>query len=212
MSFDLLARHYRWMEWALAGRKLQRCRTAFLERVKSPRRALLAGEGNGRFLTELLCRHPHARVTCLDGSARMLACARARMVKSNLDPSGIEFIQAQILEWKPIGEPFDLVVCHFFLDCFRPEQLERIARLLASATQPGAMLLLADFQVPPSGWKKMRARFIIGLMYAFFRCTTRLPARTLTPPDPFLEKSGFRLLARQQAEWGLLHSDLWMRR
>ena len=30
-SFDLLAPHYRWMEFVLAGRKLQECRTVFLQ-------------------------------------------------------------------------------------------------------------------------------------------------------------------------------------
>src|SRR5439155_22241467 len=33
MSFDTLAPHYRWMEFILAGKKLQRCRTAFLDEI-----------------------------------------------------------------------------------------------------------------------------------------------------------------------------------
>jgi hypothetical protein len=52
-NFDCLAAHYRWMEWLLAGRKLQRCREAFLGSIPPPTRALLVGEGNGRFLTAL---------------------------------------------------------------------------------------------------------------------------------------------------------------
>jgi len=79
MSFDSLAAHYRWMEWLLAGRKLQRCRTAFLRRINPPREVLLLGEGNGRFLEALLQAHPQARVTCVDASAAMLERARARM-------------------------------------------------------------------------------------------------------------------------------------
>ena len=212
MSFDLLAPHYRWMEWVLAGRKLQRCRTAFLDQVKATSRALVAGEGNGRFLTELLRSHPHTHVACLDASARMLECARARLIKHRLDTNKVQFVHADILNWQPAYGSFDLLVCHFFLDCFRPEQLERIAMLLASVAQPGATLLLADFQPPPSGWRGLRARWILGLMYPFFQWTTRLPARCLTSPVPFLEKNGFQLQARQQSEWGLLHSDLWVRR
>src|SRR5687768_4095337 len=79
MSFDRLAPHYRWLEWILAGPKLQRCRTAFLPVITPPRHALLIGEGNGRFLVELLRAHPCVRVLCVDASARMLECARARL-------------------------------------------------------------------------------------------------------------------------------------
>src|SRR6202008_2184922 len=78
-GFDLLAPHYRWMEWMLAGPKLQRCRTAFLHAIPSPQSVLLLGEGNGRLLVELLRRYPGAQVTCVDASARMLGCARARL-------------------------------------------------------------------------------------------------------------------------------------
>ena len=54
MSFDRLASHYQWIEAVAFGRDLQRARLAFLEELDSPRRALLAGEGDGRFLIELL--------------------------------------------------------------------------------------------------------------------------------------------------------------
>jgi hypothetical protein len=43
-DFDRLAPHYGWMESLLAGRKLQRCRAAFLHAIPPPRRALVAPE------------------------------------------------------------------------------------------------------------------------------------------------------------------------
>ena len=75
MSFDRLAPHYRWMECVLAGSKLQRCRTAFIDNVSVARRALLLGEGNGRFLVELFRARPDIHVTCVDASSAMLARA-----------------------------------------------------------------------------------------------------------------------------------------
>ena len=62
MSFDLLAPHYRWMEWVLAGEKLQRCRTAWLEVLPAPARVLILGEGNGRFLEALMRQIGRAHV------------------------------------------------------------------------------------------------------------------------------------------------------
>lgn len=211
MSFDLLAPHYRWMEAVLAGEKLQRGRVAFLDRVAGARDVLILGEGNGRFLAE--CRRvlPSARITCVDASARMLALARERLLKERLAVEGVEFIHADALAWTPRRGGFDLIVTHFFLDCFRADQLAAIAAKLAAVATPGADWLLADFQAPARGWQRTRARIILGSMYAFFRVAARLPARHLTPPDESLARHGFTLRERRESEWGLLRSDWWRR-
>jgi ubiquinone/menaquinone biosynthesis C-methylase UbiE len=211
MSFDLLAPHYRWMEWVLAGSKLQRCRTAFLPVIPAPHRVLLVGEGNGRFLGELLAAYPRARFTCVDASRRMLECARRRLANRGLNTQQVEFIRADIMDWSPPAEQFDLIVSHFFLDCFRREQLEQIVPRLASGATPEARWLLADFHEPAAGLAKWRARLILNLMYLFFRRVTGLPAAQLIPPDPLLSENGFVLRERRFADWGLLHSDLWVR-
>lgn len=84
MGFDPLAPHYRWMEFVLAGNKLQRCRTAFLSRANQARNILLMGEGNGRFLIECRRRLKQARITCVDNSGCMLESARERLVRCGL--------------------------------------------------------------------------------------------------------------------------------
>ncbi len=209
MSFDVLAPHYRWMEAVLAGSKLHRCRTAFLSLIPPPRNALLVGEGNGRFLAEFVRAHPACRVTCVDASAAMLARARDRLCASGGKAETVEFVRADLCEWLPPAKQFDLIVTHFFLDCFRPDQLEQIVPRLASAAAPKASWLLADFCEPPAGVAKWRARLILQAMYLFFRCITRLSAKNLTPPDALLVRCGFTLRERRVTEWGLLHSDLW---
>src|ERR1041385_2251666 len=211
MSFDALAPHYRWLEFTLAGQKLQRCRLAFLDRVTAAQNILILGEGNGRFLKELIGRVSNAQITCVDASAPMLSLARRRLERFGLHSKNIQFVHADALRWEPPPRLFDLLVTHFFLDCFRPEQIDLLIGKfsLVAAAQP--LWLLADFQIPACGWKGMRARAIHRLMYAFFRIATRLPARTLTPPDHFLESHGFVLRQRRVTELGLLHSDWWSR-
>ncbi len=211
MSFDALAPHYRWMEWILAGNKLQRCRVRFLDRIQSAERILILGEGNGRFLLQCRRVNPEASITCIDASARMLAAARKRLQKNGVPVESIDFIAADALIWKPT-KTYDAIVTHFFLDCFRPDQLEEIIATLSSAATPDADWLVADFQAPQEGWQRQRARLILWSMYAFFRFATRLPARRLTAPDDFLKRNGFRLQERFAVEWGLLHSDWWTRR
>jgi ubiquinone/menaquinone biosynthesis C-methylase UbiE len=207
MSFDRLAPHFRWMEWLLAGGKLQRCRTTFIGTLSPVRHALLLGEGNGRFLREFLLRQPNARVTCLDASARMLRAAR----RSAPAPERVSFVCCDVTEWNPPGDTFDLVVSNFFLDCFRRDQVDGIAEKISKALCDDGRWLVADFCEPPRGWRKWRARIILQTMYWFFQKTTNLPARTLTPPDRILTRHGFELRARRTFEWGLLHSDLWVR-
>jgi ubiquinone/menaquinone biosynthesis C-methylase UbiE len=211
MSFDRLAPHYRWMEFVLAGEKLQRCRTAFLERVSAPEHILIWGEGNGRFLVECCRKWRNARIVCADASERMLALANERLEQRGLDASGIEFLRADVLEWSPMKKTFDLVVTHFFLDCFREDQLQQIIDKVAFAACPTASWLLADFHTPLAGLKMWRAALILKMMYLFFRVVTRLPARKLTSPDPYLTNNDFFLRERHVTEWGLLHSDLWQR-
>jgi ubiquinone/menaquinone biosynthesis C-methylase UbiE len=209
MSFDLLARHYRWMELLLAGNKLQRCRTAFLDRVGDAQNVLIVGEGNGRFLVECRRKLPTARITVVDASARMLDAARTRLERSGLDSSGVQFIHTDALDWKPNCASHDLIVTHFFLDCFPSQQLEQVVAALSQSASPGASWLLADFQVPTRGLSRYRALIIHAWMYAFFRVATRLPARRLVPPDDFLTAQNFVLQEQRTSEWGLLRSDLW---
>jgi ubiquinone/menaquinone biosynthesis C-methylase UbiE len=210
-DFDALAPYYGWMEWALAGRKLQRCRAVFLRAISPPRRALVVGQGHGSFVTELLRAHPEVRCTCVDSSSRMLEEARARVRAGGWSETRVEFVHADVLAWAPPPEKFDLIVTHFVLDCFRPEQLDRALPKLSAAAGPAATWLLADFQEPAAGPAKWRARAIIEVMYVFFRWAAGLPANRLTPPDSFLARQGFILRGRRTFDWGLLHSDVWVR-
>jgi len=212
MSFDLLAPVYQRMEILLAGGKLQRCRSAHLKDIPVPRTILMAGEGHGRGLVECLRQFPEARITCIDSSQGMIAQARANLRRHGLNAGAVEFIHADILAWEPPAGAFDLIVTHFFLDCFRPDQLEVLVPMLARAGSPRAHWLLADFQVARAGWWRPRSRAILWAMYRFFRVTTRLSARELTPPDPFLLDAGFEPHLRIESEWGLLKSECWRKR
>jgi SAM-dependent methyltransferase len=211
MSFDVLAPHYRWLERVLAGEKLQRCRTAQLQSISAPRRVLILGEGNGRFLAAFCRRFPESDVTCVDASERMLKLAERGIRSDALSLSRVRFVHADVLGWSAPTTSFDLIVTHFFLDCFRADQLAQIVPMLAAAATPEASWLLADFRVATAGLARWRSLAILRIMYWFFRLVTRLPARGLTSPDPFLTDAGFRLMDRREMEWGLLHSDHWQR-
>lgn len=208
MSFDRIAPHYRSIERCFAGRALQKCRTAFLDELASPARVLILGEGDGRFLDELLRRHPQAEVTCVDASATMLQLARARIAPT----ARVDFIEADILSWTPPDATFDGLVTHFVLDCFRPEELAAVVDKLAAAAMPDACWLVSDFRVPAAGPARWLARGVLRFLYAFFRRIAAVPADHLTPPDEYLRRADFALHERKLFRLGLLHSDMWIRR
>jgi len=211
MSFDRLAPFYRTMELVLAGGKLQRCRLAWIDAVSDSSKILLAGEGHGRFLEVCARCFPRACITYVDSSRRMLEIAAARWKAAGGQPDLIQFVRAELPDWQPEEAVFDLIVTNFFLDCFPPGQLEAVIRTLGQSASPCARWLVADFTVPPGGWRKWRSQAILALAYGFFRQVTDLPARQLVPPDGFLEAAGFSLQSRSTSEWGLLRSDLWAR-
>lgn len=212
MNFDRIAPHYPWMENIFAGGLMQRCRTRFLACAKSRRRALLAGEGPGTFLAELLRVNPEIQVVCIEHSMAMIEQAQRRLAREHLDLARVEFKQMDVLDWTPPREKFDLVVTHFFLDCFRAGQLQKLVSLLAASATPDALWLLADFRVPEHGWRRWRANIILAALYAFFKVSTSLSASRLTPPDPFLHGAGFDLTDRRLASFGLAHADCWRRK
>jgi hypothetical protein len=211
MNFDRLAAHYHWMERLFAGGLMQRCRTAFLSRTINCRRALLVGEGTGKFLVELLRINPKIQITCIEHCEGMIQQTRQRLAAEKLDCARIQFQQIDALDWTPSSEKFDLLVTNFFLDCFRAEQLQKLVPLLAESTTAEAVWLLADFRVPERGWQRGRAKIILVLLYGFFKLTTALSANRLTPPDKFLSEAGFKLAERRLANFGFAYADLWMR-
>ncbi|MDZ4402109.1 class I SAM-dependent methyltransferase [Prosthecobacter sp.] len=211
MNFDPLAQHYRWMEALFAGERLQRCRTAFLEAIPAPTNVLVYGEGNGRFLVELCRRFPTAGVTVVDASPVMIKLARERLRREGLKNVPVEFIHADALTWEPPVSSFDLIVTCFFLDCFREDQLQQLMPTIARAATPKARWLIADFKLAESGLRRLRSRLIVALLYAFFRCVTRLPASSLIAPEPWLMASGFTLMRHEEHDHGMLYSDWWER-
>lgn len=208
MNFDRLAPFYQAMEWLAAGRKLRRCREAFLDEIPEPRRVLLAGEGRGGFLRACLKRFPKARFTVVDSSRAMLDLAKGRLGEEDL--KRVLFTHADLMDWSG-DERFDLIATHFFLDCFRPQTLAAIVGRLAEHATPDAIWLLSDFQVANGRFSSIRSRWILWLLYRFFRVSCKLDADALTPADPFLVTSGFRLEKHRDFDWGLLKSECWRR-
>jgi ubiquinone/menaquinone biosynthesis C-methylase UbiE len=197
MNCDFIAPWYRWLEYASFGRTLERRRSAFLGCIAEARRVLVLGDGDGRALVGLLAAAPDARVDAIDLSARMLELARGRAASAR-----VTFHHADA-RTVPLPEAeYDLVVTHFFLDCFEEEEMERLVARVAAAASPQARWLVSEFRNPG---------IVVAVLYFFFRLTTGLKTRRLVDHHPYLQRWGFHILRTEPAWRGLLASELWTR-
>ena len=210
MSFDSIAPAYRTLETIAFGGDLQRARVACLGEIEIPRQALVVGEGNGRFLCELLRLHPNIAIDCVDASQRMLELARQRIERRlPADAARVRFLRHDITSWSPSEASYDLIVTHFFLDCFSETRIAEIVNRLSRAATSNATWLLADFSVPTQGFARIRAGLWLAAMYRFFRMAAGIEAKELIDPSPFLRTARFALVRRHLFRSGMVKSQLW---
>jgi ubiquinone/menaquinone biosynthesis C-methylase UbiE len=212
VSFDSIAPAYSTLETIAFSGALHRARVACLDEIGTPRRALIVGEGNGRFLCELLRRYPKVEIDCVDESRRMLELARERIERRlPTDTTHVRFLQHDITSWMPPEASYDLIVTHFFLDCFSENRVADIVNRLSRAATPNATWLLADFCMPAGAFARIRAGLWLAAMYRFFRFTSGIEARALDDPSPFLRTAGFALATQHLFRGGMVKSELWRR-
>ena len=196
MNCDRIARWYRWIEYAAFGQALERRREALLKDVGDARRVLALGDGDGRALAALLAAAPHACVDYIDVSVRMLELARARAGTKRVNYRNED---ARTSPLRPAE--YDLIITHFFLDCFDETDLEPLIARLADSATPRSRWLISEFR--GNGW-------LVHTLYIFFRVATGLRTRRLVDHHPLLERHGFHRVRHEDAWHGLLASELWV--
>jgi hypothetical protein len=123
----------------------------------------------------------------------------------------IRFLQRDITSWTPTEPPYDLIITHFVLDCFSKDQVADVVGSLARAATTEAIWLVADFCVPPDGFRRVHARAWLAAMYRFFQVTAGIEAVALVDPSPFLYAGGFSLARQHLFRSGMVKSELWRR-
>ncbi|MEM8867071.1 MAG: class I SAM-dependent methyltransferase [Verrucomicrobiota bacterium] len=180
-TFDTIAPAYTLLERLTFGTALQNARTAGLYQVTGHiQKALLIGDGNGQFATELLRRHPECTIDSIDQSRKMLTISQRRIEKTiNLSANQFQPICADIRSCEIKKNYYDFVGLHFVLDCFNDEDCERVIERVIQALQLGGKLSYADFAIPEKQLPAWFARTSIYLLYQVFRIFAGLNARRL---------------------------------
>jgi ubiquinone/menaquinone biosynthesis C-methylase UbiE len=209
VNFDPVALPYRWLEYLSFGPWLERCRNAQLVHLTGAQHVLLLGDGDGRFLASLLAINPSLTADVVDSSRSMLRLLDRRMRRSGLPAQPhIHLHHADALQWDPAGD-YDLIVSHFFLDCFFPHQLEQLFDRVLPRARPGAQWVISEFAIPGNTFAAHLASCLIGLLYRAFGLLTGLPVRTLPDYAAALRRRGLLLRRERRFLAGLLCSQLW---
>ncbi len=172
----------------------------------SAKRALVMGDGDGRFTQRLLKANSSIQVHAVDSSSAMLA---QLMHRAGPDASRVHTEQIDARLWEPGNARYDLVVTHFFLDCFSTSEVEEIITQIRRATEEGALWAISDFHLPDNSFGKFVAWPIVKLLYLGFRILTGLGAMSLPEYHPALRKAGFACRDHKPILGGLLIAELW---
>jgi ubiquinone/menaquinone biosynthesis C-methylase UbiE len=198
------------MEYFSFGPYLQQCRTLRINEMASCRRALVYGDGDGRFLSQLSQRFPDIQVATLDASREMLRRAAQRL------PSGahVRLVQADALEYDPSDlpeAPLDLIVTHFFLDCFNEAEIMSLLSRVNRAAQERALWVVSEFAIPQRNPARLAGKLIVHALYLAFGFLTRLRPRRLPDYGRVMRDAGWELEDRRKLLLGVLVSERWCR-
>jgi len=209
-DFNRLARCYRWMEYLSFGPWLSLTRRTFLDRLTRSRRALVLGDGDGRFVARLLRANPAVHVDAVDASAAMLQ-ALLRRAGPHADRVRVHLTDGRV--WATSvpapAQPYDLVATHFFLDCLTQPEVQLLAAGLRSATAHSALWIVSEFAIPPGWFGSLIARPLVSGLYLAFGWLTGLAVRSLPDHQTALREAGFTLEERRSRLGGLLIAELW---
>jgi cyclopropane fatty-acyl-phospholipid synthase-like methyltransferase len=208
-SFDKLASAYEWLERLAFGSDLETARFCLLDHMQGRRRVLVLGEGDGRFLAQLVRRFPDVRVDCVDASGAMLAKARGRLSAEECNRVTFRQEDARLADFKT--GVYDAIVTLFFLDCFSAEEAAGLINRVKVTLHEDGRWLWADFALPSRGWKRWRAAIWLRGLYMFFRWQTGMSARQLPPMEGLLRAAGFNLRAEKSLQEDMLRSAVFDR-
>jgi ubiquinone/menaquinone biosynthesis C-methylase UbiE len=212
MNCDSIARAYRWVEYAAFGPLLERARFRWLPELAASKRVLVLGDGDGRFLARFAESYPSAEVHYIDSSAVMLSLARGRARRARLaNQARLNFTHGDALSTTPPGRDYDLVVSHFFMDCFNEKELFQLVDHVGPRLAPKCHWLVSDFREPRGGVLASVFRLYLRLMFAFFRYTSGLETRNLADYSAFLRKLGLVVSKRANYLGGFVFSEIWTR-
>lgn len=181
-SFDNLANAYCALERLLFGQKLNQSRHHGLTVLEPdmPQRALILGDGDGRFSYYALRKSPNLQIDSIERSSKMRDLAQSRIQKLGASfENRHQYISTDARSFSFPNSEYDIVVVQYFLDCFHTTDANSFIENFARTLKPNGKLVYTDFSIPKKRIVRWIAKGIVKCLYSFFRLTTDIEASHL---------------------------------
>jgi cyclopropane fatty-acyl-phospholipid synthase-like methyltransferase len=132
-----------------------------------------------------------------------------RRVRARTPGAQLNLHCADVRCWPVPQANYDLVVSHFFFDCFTTQELAALIARIAPALAPDARWLVSDFAIPSPPLWTPAAKLLVCFLYFAFGLLTGLRLRHLPDYQSALKSAQFGLREVETALGGALRSELW---
>ena len=208
MNFDLIAKHYNWIEKIIFRSDLEKVRRMNLALVKNAKSILLLGDGDGRFLEQVSLMGTDAFIVSVDSSAKMIDLAKRKLKKSSLN---VEFNCTKIEDFQPIDnfKP-DLIIAHFFLDCFTHDEVKLIIDRVSGWAAANAKFVISDFLLTKNAsFNRIYQKMLTKIMIRFFRLFCGISTRFLPNIPKIMTAQGWNCLSQESLKSEFINSWVW---
>ncbi len=194
MNFDRIAPFYDLLATIVFWGSIKNCQIESL-RSNPPRgTVLIMGGGTGWIIPYIFESDEVERLYYIEASRKMIE--RAQKNCPVAFKGKITFIHGD--EFSIPSHKLDAVITNFFLDCLDENRLESVVNTLHKRLIKGGNWYLSDFRIDKRWYYRMWQEPLIGLMYAFFRLTTKLDNMQL---------ADYRLLLDKRCQFALIENQ-----
>lgn len=203
--FNGIAPFYDSFARIIFGKELERAKRHYLNYVKDGHKILYIGGGTGSILPDLIEKHHDLEIDYIEASDKMIERAQKRV--SHTGTSTINWIHGTEDNIDKKGY-YDIVITNFFLDLFRPEELDPLMSKINESVRLDGFWIFTDFYGRTKGLKN---RILVRVMYLFFRAIGAVKSNRLLRYGLYFEKMGFRRMAQERFYKDLIETRVYGR-
>lgn len=203
--FNGIAPMYDRMARFIFGQELERAKRHYLNYIKDGHKILYIGGGTGSILPDMVEKHHHLEIDFIDASDKMIEYAKKKVLHTGT--STINWIHGTEDDI-PHKDYYDIVITNFFLDLFKPEELDILMPKIDVALRQDGFWIFTDFHARTKGLKN---RILVHSMYFFFRMIGAVKGNRLLRYGLYFEKIGFRRMAQERFYKDLIETRVYGR-
>ena len=199
-GFDRLAPYYDRIARLVYGEEIVKAQTTFLACIPEGARVLILGGGTGWILNAILENSNPGDIWYVDSSPAMVERARKKYKSS----TNVYFVTGT-LDDISATQKFDFAITTFYLDLYSDERLSDHVEEIAKRLNRDAHWLVSDF----TRSKKIFHRFLLWMMYRFFKAVCRIEASMLPRWEEVLQTRSMNKVAGGEFYNGFIKTILY---